>query len=96
MQEKDMVLDILVAVKSSCYSYSVAMSECVNLNLKEKFAIMRNLEEKFQYDLYKIAKNKEYYTDSKLATPEEILEVKGLLTHSLTMQQGAGPIPNLK
>ena len=96
MQEKDMVLDVLNGSKACCTSYTIAMTECANLNLKEKFSTMRSLSEKFQYELYVIAKNKNYYEESFPATEEEIKKVKALLIKSSTTQQGAGPIPNSK
>ena len=67
MNEKDMVLDILGGTKASLGNYAKVIVETANQNLRQTFQQMRDSDEKFQYDLYKIAEQKGNGIDS----PEE-------------------------
>lgn len=96
MQEKDMVLDILSGTKASIGNYAKVITECGNQNLRQSFQQMRDGDEKFQYDLYKIAEQKGYYKCPPTANQQEVTQVKSALTQSATNQQGAGPIPTIR
>lgn len=96
MTEKDMVLDILTGVKASIANYAKAITECCDLNLRQTFQQMRNSDEQFQYDLYKIAEKKGYYIKSPEETQENCQNIKIQLTQALTQYKGGGPIPVLK
>ena len=76
MQEKVMVNDILSGVKSSLTAYQAAISECENLNLRQTLQDIRNNDEKFQYDLFKLAETKGYYCPAQKASVTEINKVK--------------------
>jgi len=80
MQEKDIVLDVLGGVKASLTGYATFISETANPNLRQTFQQMRDGDEKFQYDLYKIAAQKGYYATSPNATPQDMSSVKSSLT----------------
>jgi len=80
MQEKEIVLDVLSGVKSSLSHYATFISETACPNLRQTFQQMRDGDEKFQYDLYKIAEQKGYYTCSPPATPQDMSNVKSALT----------------
>lgn len=84
MQEKDMVNDILSDIKSNLYCYEKAITECNNQTLRQTLQQMRDGDERFQYNLYKIALSKGYYN-----TPEEcsIQEIQNIRTelNSMTM-----------
>ncbi len=95
MQEKDMVLDILSGVKASIGNYAKVITECCNQNLRQTFQQMRDGDEKFQYDLYKIAEQKGYYIPSPAVNPQDATTVKSKLTQAATMHQGGGPIPTM-
>ena len=76
MDEKTMVNDILSGVKSDLTAYQTAISESENMNLRQTFQQIRNNDESFQYELFKIAQTKEYYKPAQKATVTEINQVK--------------------
>ena len=82
MSEKEMVLDVLTGTKASIGGYAKCITECNDQNLRQTFQQMRDGDEKFQYDLYKIAAQKGYYKPSVPATPQDMNEVKAFLTQS--------------
>lgn len=93
MNEKDMVLDILTGVKASIANYAKVITECCDLNLRQTFQQMRDGDEQFQYNLYKLAEKKGYYIKSLDETPENCQNIKTQLTKALTQKQGGGPVP---
>lgn len=93
MQEKDMVLDVLSSSKASIGNYAKVIVECCDQNLRQTFQQMRDGDERFQYDLYKIAEQKGYYIPSPQVSQTDTSSLKSTLTQSATMTQGAGPIP---
>lgn len=80
MEEKTMVNDILSGVKSDLTAYQTAISESENMNLRQTFQQIRNNDESFQYELFRIAQTKGYYVPSQKATVTEINQVKTDLT----------------
>ena len=76
MDEKTMVNDILGCVKSDLTTYQTAISESENMNLRQTFQQIRNNDESFQYELFKIAQAKGYYKPAQKATVTEINQVK--------------------
>ena len=76
MDEKTMVNDILACVKSDLTAYQTAISETENVGLRQTFQQIRNSDECFQYELYKIAETKGYYKPAAKATVTEINTVK--------------------
>ncbi len=76
MNEKVMVNDILSGVKSSLTTYQNAISECENTELRQTLQQIRNNDESFQYELFKVAQAKGYYKPANKATITEIDEVK--------------------
>jgi len=85
MQEKDIVLDVLGGVKSSLSHYATFISETANPTLRQTFQQMRDGDEKFHYDLYKIAEQKGYYATSPAADHNAISSVRSALTTSPSM-----------
>ena len=79
MDEKTMVNDILACVKADLSSYQNAISETENMQLRQTFQQIRNSDESFQYELYKIAQTKGYYQPAAKATVTEINDVKAQL-----------------
>ena len=79
MDEKTMVNDILSGIKSSLTAYQTAISETENMALRQTFQQMRNGDESFQYELFKIAETKGYYKPAQPATETEIQNVKNEL-----------------
>jgi len=84
MQEKDIVLDVLGGVKASLTGYATFISETANPTLRQTFQQMRDGDEKFQYDLYKIAEQKGYYVPSPMADPHAVASVKTGLASGAT------------
>ena len=82
MQEKDMVLDVLNGSKASLSNYAKMIVECSCPNLRQTFQQMRDGDEKFHYELYKLAEQKGYYNPASAATPQEITSVKSTLSQS--------------
>lgn len=76
MDEKTMVNDILDGVKSELTIYQDAISESENMALRQALQQIRNNDESFQYELFKIAQTKGYYTPAAKATVTEINTVK--------------------
>ena len=76
MNEKVMVNDILSGVKSSLTKYQNAISESENTELRQTLQQIRNNDESFQYELFKVAQAKGYYKPANKATITEIDEVK--------------------
>ena len=71
-----MVNDILAGVKSDLTAYQTAISECENMQLRQTFQQIRNSDESFQYELFKIAQAKGYYVPAQKASVTEINTVK--------------------
>ena len=76
MDEKTMVNDILANVKSDLTAYQTAISEAENMQLRQTFQEIRNGDESFQYELFKIAQSKGYYIPAQKASTMEIENVK--------------------
>ena len=76
MEEKYMVNDILESVKAELTTYQGVISEAENMQLRQTIQTIRNSDESFQYDLYKVAQLKGYYTPAGQAPQTEIDKVK--------------------
>ena len=76
MDEKTMVNDILAGVKSDLTAYQTAITEAENMQLRQTFQQIRNGDENFQFELFKIAQVKGYYKPAQKATVTEINTVK--------------------
>ena len=76
MDEKTMVNDILASVKSDLTAYQTAITETENMQLRQTFQQIRNNDEWFQYEIYKIANTKGYYIPAQKATTTEIQTVR--------------------
>ena len=79
MDEKTMVNDILEAVKAELTTYQGVISETENIGLRQTVQQIRNNDESFQYELFKIAQTKGYYKPAAKATTTEINTVQSEL-----------------
>ena len=79
MDEKTMVNDILDGIKASLTTYQGVISEAENINLRQTIQQIRNSDESFQYELFKVAQSKGYYKPAQPATVTEIQTVKNEL-----------------
>ncbi len=76
MDEKTMVNDILEETKAKLLFYQIAISESENMELRQTLKQLRDNLESFQYELFKVASAKGYYTASSVANAKEIQAVK--------------------
>lgn len=79
MDEKTMVNDILESVKAELTTYQGVISETENMQLRQTVQQIRNNDESFQYELFKVAKTKGYYKPANQATTIEINSVQSEL-----------------
>ena len=76
MDEKYMVNDVLEGVKGDLTTLQGEINEAENMSLRQTIQQMRNGSESFQYELFKMAQAKGYYTPAAKATETEIQTVK--------------------
>ena len=80
MEEKYMVNDILESTKAGLSTYQGIISEAENTQLRQTIQTLRNNDETFQYELYKVAQQKGYYTPAGQAPQTEVEKVKSEVT----------------
>ena len=71
-----MVNDVLEGVKGDLTTLQGVINEAENMSLRQTIQQMRNGSESFQYELFKMAQAKGYYTPAAKATETEIQTVK--------------------
>lgn len=76
MEEKYMVNDVLESVKAELTTYQGVISEAENMQLRQTIQAIRDNDESFQYELFKVAQTKGYYTPASEANQTEIDNVK--------------------
>lgn len=76
MDEKTMVNDVLNGVKSELSTYQTVISEAENMQLRQTIQQIRNSDESFQYELFKVAQTKGYYKPAQPASTTEIQTIK--------------------
>ena len=76
MEEKYMVNDILESVKAELTTYQGVISEAENMQLRQTIKQIRDNDESFQYELFKVAQAKGYYTPAEQAKQQEIDKLK--------------------
>lgn len=76
MEEKYMVNDILESVKAELATYQGIISEAENMQLRQTIQQIRDNDESFQYELFKVAQTKGYYIPAAEAPQTEIDKVK--------------------
>ena len=76
MQEKTMVNDVLSGLKSSISNYGRIISECSDQNLRQTIQQIRNNCEQYQYQLYQMAEQKNYYQAAQTASERDISQVR--------------------
>ena len=81
MAEKYMVNDILDSVKAELTTYQGVISEAENMGLRQTIQEIRNNDESFQYELFKVAQAKGYYTPAEPAKQSEIDNIKNQINN---------------
>lgn len=79
LQDKMMVNDVLVGVKSSLTAFASVLSECDNPALRSAIVEIRNNCENSQYELYKLAQTKGFYKPAPMAEDTEVQQVSAQL-----------------
>jgi spore coat protein CotF len=88
MQEQAMVNDALNSINSGLKSMSDMIAQAENQELRQTLQKMRNDAETCQYELYTIAKSKNYYQPAQKASQDEIMNVKNVITNLSSGQAG--------
>lgn len=79
MQDKEMVNDVLSMVNSSLTGYANAISQTSNQQLRQTLQQIRNSDEQFQFQLYQMAEQKNFYKPAQSASQQDIQQVKSSL-----------------
>ncbi len=82
MQEKSMVADTLNTINSNLKIFTDMISQSENQELRSTLQQMRNEAEQSQYELYCLAKSKNYYQPSAQASQNEINSLKSIFSGS--------------
>ena len=83
MDEKTMIYDMLDSTKAELLTLQNMINEAENLELRQEIIQIRNNYESLAYELFKIAKLKEYYYEQEKATTKEIQDLKNKLQNWL-------------
>jgi spore coat protein CotF len=65
--------------KASLTTYTTAIAECANLELRSALQQIRGNDEKGQYELYKLAESKGFYKPAMMAADQDIQQIKSEL-----------------
>ncbi|MBO5199343.1 MAG: spore coat protein [Lachnospiraceae bacterium] len=79
MQEKVMVADALNAINAGLKSYADMISQTEHQQLRQTLQKLRNETETSQYELFTLAKSKNYYEPAQSASAEDIQKVKSAI-----------------
>ena len=79
MEEKYMVNDIINNVKQELLIYQDAISETENIKLRQELQKIRDNNEAFQFEIYKVAQVKGYYKEEEKAKEIQISKIKNEL-----------------
>ncbi|HQA07986.1 MAG TPA: spore coat protein [Syntrophomonadaceae bacterium] len=79
MQDKEMVNDILSMTNSSLVGYANAIAQASNQQLRQTLQQIRNSDEQFQYQLYQLAEQKNFYKPAPPASQQDIQQIKSSL-----------------
>lgn len=83
MDEKTMVTDTLDGLNSELKKYADMIPQTENEELKSTLKQFRNAAETSQEDMYKIARERQYYVPAARATAEEVSHVRDLFCKPL-------------
>ena len=80
MNEKAMVVDTLTSINGELKGFGDMIAQTENPQLKQTLKQIRNQCETSQEEIYKLAREKQYYVPAEKASQEEIQHVKSILT----------------
>ena len=78
MEEKTMVADTLEGINSELKKYADMIPQTENQELKQTLKQFRNAAEMSQEEIYKLAREKQYYVPAAKATDEEVTHIRDL------------------
>ncbi len=76
MQEHAMVTDALNSINNGIKSLSDMITQTENQELRQTLQQMRNQSETCQYELFTIAKSKNYYQPARQVSQQEMADLK--------------------
>ena len=76
-----MVNDILESSKNEIRTYSDAIAQTENPDLRQTLQNIRSNLESFEYELFKLATSKGYYNPPNQVKPEKINKMRTLLNN---------------
>lgn len=79
MQEQAMVTDALNSINSGLKSLADMIAQTEHQELRQTLQKMRNDAETCQYELFNIAKSKNYYQPAAKASEDQIMKVKNMV-----------------
>jgi len=80
MNEKAMVVDTLTGINGELKNFGDMIAQTENQQLKQTLKQIRNQCETSQEEIFKLAREKQYYVPAEKASQEEIQHVKSILT----------------
>jgi hypothetical protein len=86
MQEKVMVNDVLSMINSSLTGYANVIAQCADPNLRQTITQIRNADEQFQYQLYKVAEQKGFTNLQSRPVLRRFSRFKRFLCNKLSKQ----------
>lgn len=88
MDEKVMVSDTLNSINGSLTRYGEMIAQSENQQLRQTLQQMRNEAETSQYELYTLAKSKNYYPPAQKVTEDELRNVKSMMSSGMQSSSG--------
>jgi len=76
MQDRDIFNDLLSGTKHSINSYTMAIQETDNQQLRSTWQTLRTEAEQMQYQIYQMAEQKGYYVPAPQADQNDIQKIK--------------------
>lgn len=80
MQEKDMVSDSLNNLNNSLSNYAGTIAQAENPQLRQTLVQIRNNCEASQFELFQLAKQRNYYQPAQPASQQDIQQVRSMFS----------------
>lgn len=90
MQDRDIINDLMAGTKASINSYTMAVVESSNQQLRNTWQTLRTEAEQMHYQLYQMAEQKGYYMPAPPAHNQDVQKIKSGLSSSLTQNNNSG------
>lgn len=80
LTDKEMVNDILASTNASLTKYAGVISETANQQLRQTIQQIRNSDEQFQYQVFRMAEQKGFYKPAAQVDSNDIQTVKSQIS----------------